>query len=325
MKKLISCLALLTAFTNSVFAQISAPTPGQNPVKNDASCDSTCSRDAGIAATFVPTTTLQTCVTKYEEQSVVCDAPYTFALYKKTRKAVYCNNMLASANAWAEDKTTCSDTCTTTQELQINACAPPASGFIYENRQRTSCALTGTTYSPWSISYQNCVATYAPACITQPPLTQSFACPSGFSGTYLTTNYFDATPGICNYTTFSSSQNTTCIPAVACTYMPATSQSFACPSGFSGFYTVNTTYNSTPGICAYNTPTDDSATQCTPTAKTYQINDAAFFIGNSAGTQSFAFYCPTGSTSDAVLVNDYTASEAVLLQGYPDYYLTLYD
>lgn len=325
MKKLLGYLAILSALN------ILTPAFAQQTPKSDGACDSTCSRDAGLAAAYTPSEILQTCATRFEEQSVVCDAPYSFALYKKTRSAVYCNGVLKGATAWNEDKTTtCVDSCLTTEQLKIVPCADPlAVGFMYENRQVTNCALTGNTSTPWMVGYQSCVVKYAPSCPTnQLPITQSFNCPAGFTGTYLTTNYYDSTPGICNYTTFSSTQNTTCIPVTACPYMPAKSASFACPAGYTGSYTVTTLYDTTPGVCGYLPPTDNSAVNCVPVAavaKTYTILDTSTFLGNFLNTTPYTYNCMPGSTTDESLVNNFLSNESFFYSGYPDFYLINFD
>lgn len=79
-----------------------------------------------------------------------------------------------------------------------------------------------------------------------------------------------------------------CTAQPSCTAQPTINNVSACPAGFSGTFTTTQTFDSTPAICGYNAPTNDSATACTP-----------IIIPPSCAAQptlSYGSACPAGFT-----------------------------
>lgn len=59
-----------------------------------------------------------------------------------------------------------------------------------------------------------------PTCTSVPPRVETLSCPTGFAGTFVRTQRFDATPGVCAYGPASDTQATTCLPDFGYAWKP---------------------------------------------------------------------------------------------------------
>ena len=102
------------------------------------------------------------------------------------------------------------------------------------------------------------------ACIPQPTITTAGnMCPAGFSGLYTTTQTYNT--GTCAYNAATDDKAFACTFIALCTSLPTLSTpGNLCPVVTTGTFTITQTFNSAVGVCAYNAPTNDQGTACTP-------------------------------------------------------------
>ena len=162
-------------------------------------------------------------------------------------------------------------TCTAQPTLTSNLSCPTGFTGTFTRTQTFNtnpaiCAYNAATDN--SATACTAVPAPTPTCTTQPTLvTSGLACPSGFTGTYTRTQTFNSNVAVCAYNSPTDNSSTACTPVAptpTCTAQPTITTNQACPSGFTGTYQITQTFNSTPAVCAYNTPTNNQATACTP-------------------------------------------------------------
>jgi hypothetical protein len=162
-------------------------------------------------------------------------------------------------------------TCTVLPKLTtINACPTGFSGSFTVTTTFNADPLVCRYNAPTSDQATACtpVPPPAPVCVAKPTLTTDAACPTGFTGTYKITQTFNTDPKICAYNAASNNQSTACVPvpppAPVCVTKPTITTNQACPTGFTGNFTTTQTFNSDAKVCAYNPPTNNQPTACTP-------------------------------------------------------------
>lgn len=161
-------------------------------------------------------------------------------------------------------------TCTVLPKLTtLNSCPTGFSGSFTVTTTFNADPLVCRYNAPTSDQATACVPLPppAPVCTVKPTIVTDAACPTGFTGTYKITQTFNSDPKICGYNPPTNNQATACTPvppAPVCIAKPTITTNEACPSGFTGTFTTIQTFNNDPKICAYNAPTNNQSTACTP-------------------------------------------------------------
>lgn len=127
-----------------------------------------------------------------ETRELACNPGYMGKIVQKRTASCLGPYELPTWSAWAEDSNTCAIICvvdpSSPQTRNTTACPSTHLGEIVEQRVSTCPQVTGYPgWSDWTVKSNTC----APKCVApSPKVEQSFTCPAGYTGSYVTTTTY---------------------------------------------------------------------------------------------------------------------------------------